>query len=473
MKKKRHHSIFFSYMILFGLSVLIVMTGFGLSIGIITSNAPNGTLVRNSWPLQYTEDFKGYFDTNEAVPVITPAGIQSLEDNRLWLQILDETGTSVFDYNTKSEQPESYSLNELLKLYQHGTGRQEVVCTGTVDTASGEWTYIIGFPMNITRVTVFLNGDKFTAGRSMLLTFLIISGLLMLVSGSIFGVWIIRHMRGVTRAIGQIAEREYEPRHGRGSFQEIYDSLNEMNSSLLAAHQERARNRRMQEEWITNITHDLKTPLSPIKGYAELLSDPDHIMSDQDRIQYGVIIMRNAEYTEALVNDLKLTYQLKSNMIPLNREQAGLSRFLRENIITLLNNPEYADRSISFDSGDREIMFSFDKLMMKRAMDNLIINSLIHNAEDTAIDIVLRESAPGCPVITITDDGRGMSKEELERLFERYYRGTNTTVRVAGTGLGVAIAKQIIETYGGSISVKSEPGQGTCITIDFEDSHVV
>jgi signal transduction histidine kinase len=100
---------------------------------------------------------------------------------------------------------------------------------------------------------------------------------------------------------------------------------------------------------------------------------------------------------------------------------------------------------------------------LKRALDNLIFNALIHNSENAKVHITLM--ANNSITIKIDDNGKGMDSAELDSLFERYYRGTNTT-RTEGTGLGMAIAKQIVELHGGSILVESELGKGTCVTVD-------
>ena len=465
MKKSGYKSILVLYSVLFILSVLIIFVGILLVFNVITSTDPNGNSVKSNWPQGYTSDFESFFEIDSGIPVVSDAGIQSLNNNHLWLQILDENGNEVFGHNTTNTQPTHFSPIEFLQLYQGEDNGCETISANTIEAGAEQWTYIIGFPMNIIKVTMYLDGESFTGGKSILLILLSAAALLMLLGGGLFGVWIIRHMRTMTQAIAQICYRLYEPIHGTGPFQDVYDSLNDMNSELLASDKELAQNEVLREEWITNITHDLKTPLSPIKGYAELLSEPDNALTDEARIQYGRTILRNTEYAEKLVNDLKLTYQLKNNMLPLDKKQRSLSRFLKEVVIEILNHPEYVGRTIVFDTGNEEIPFCFDEILLKRAINNLIYNALIHNPQDTDIRVSLRDNDR--ITIMIEDNGNGMSAEETDKLFERYYRGTNTQANTEGTGLGMAIAHQIIEIHGGGLAVESELGKGTRITIDF------
>lgn len=463
IKKSNHVSILTVYGVLLVFFVLVAAIGIGLVMNLITSADPSGNRVKNSWPEEYTRNFSVFFDLDDGVPEISRAGIKSLDANRLWIQILDENGKEVFAHNTTHMQAKQYSPIDFLTLYQGGEKTNETVFVDRVTTSAGVWTYVIGFPMHMTKVTMLLNGEGFTGGKPVVMMLASAAALLMLVGGGLFGLWMMRHMKEMTRAIGQISYRLYEPVQRGGPFREIYDSLNQMNSELLKSDHESAQNEVMREEWITNITHDLKTPLSPIRGYGEMLADPDHPLSAGQRVRYGQIIVRNTAYAEKLVNDLKLTYQLKNNMLPLDKKERNLVRFLKELVIEMLNHPAYADRTIRFDTDRESILFHFDETLFKRAMTNLIENALIHNDKNTVIHVSLQVDHQ--IILKIKDDGSGLTPQEKERLFERYYRGANTRERAGGTGLGMAIAKQIIEIHGGKILAESQPGEGTCIVI--------
>jgi len=469
MKKSSYKSIIMLYVFMFIISIAVILVGIGLILSVITSTDPNGNNVRSNWPLQFTRDFAGHIVAEDNLPTVSNAGIIELDSNNLWIQIVDANGNEVYSHNTTTTQQTHYAPIEFLELYQGEDNTELTICVGMVKYSADQWTYIIGFPMNISKVTMYLDGDSFTGGKSILLILLSAAGLLMIMCGGIFGLWITKHFRKMTQAVGLIAYRLYEPIHTKGVFQDIYNSLNKMNAELLASDEEAVRNEAQREEWLTNITHDLKTPLSPIRGHAELLADRSYPITEADRIEFGQIILKNAEYAGALVSDLKLTYQLKNGMIPLNMRRADLTRFLKESIIDILNQPDYSDRNISFIGGDREISYSFDERLLKRAINNLIMNALIHNPEDTVIRIGIQ--AADKTRITIEDNGRGMDAEEVSRLFERYYRGTNTDEKAEGTGLGMAIAKQIIEIHGGEISVESQRNAGTIITIAFPISN--
>lgn len=153
-------------------------------------------------------------------------------------------------------------------------------------------------------------------------------------------------------------------------------------------------------------------------------------------------MLKNIEYTNTLINDLKLTYKLKNGIIPLNKKNGDLVRFLKELSIDILNYPEYESNIVEFKSDIDTINFVFDYTLLKRAFSNLIINAFTYGNKDTkvCVHITLNENIE----IIISDNGKGMSREEVSNLFNRYYRGTNTNRRIEGTGLGLAITKQII-----------------------------
>ncbi|WP_277935503.1 sensor histidine kinase [Parablautia muri] len=169
---------------------------------------------------------------------------------------------------------------------------------------------------------------------------------------------------------------------------------------------------------------------------------------------------------ESLIDDLKLTYQLENGMIPIHLEKQNFVSFLRELVIDILNNPEYESRVIQFDSQEECITFSFERKLLTRAFQNLIVNAFIHGNQDTemSIKIFVKDNIME---VMVSDNGNGMSSDEIAHLFQRYYRGTNTEKKTAGTGLGLAITKSIIEAQGGNIIVESEIGVGTDFRICF------
>ena len=440
----------------------MIAAGFGMFLYNITIQKPDGQIGITRWPIDFTKDFAGHIAFANNVPFIKPSGLQLLQENHLWLQIIDTNGDEIQSANKPLEIQAHYSPADLLEMYLNGNGGYSVF-PGSIQSNDKVWTYLIGFPMRIAKVTAYVNQDRFDTLKPIALVVFGITLLLLFISTFVYGLIVTRQMTRIRKSIREIALRTYLPARNSGAFGELYAELNMLNQEIKSSDEARAKNERQREEWIANITHDLKTPLSPIRGYAELISDLGPEIEPDEIRKYGGIILKNTAYAEELINDLKLTFQLQNGMLSLNKHKQNIVRFTKERIIDLLNHPEYGLRNISFYSPAENIELSFDAVLLKRALNNLLTNALVHNPVDTPISVSIR--AEDKIAITIQDNGRGMNQEELDKLFVRYYRGNSTEAKPEGSGLGMAIAKQIIEQHGGSILADSKLGSGTCITI--------
>lgn len=318
---------------------------------------------------------------------------------------------------------------------------------------------ILFFLIFIFSILLFLAGRSFSLiqpGRRPL--FIIFSIM------AICGFWLIRHLSKIIKGIENISQRTYMPLPEKGVFSDVYGALNKMDKEIRNSDKVQEETERVRNEWITNITHDLKTPLSPIKGYAELLTE--NAVTDRETIQeYGEIILKNVNHTEKLINDLKLTYQLDSGAMPFNPQAVNLVRYMKELVIDIVNDPAFKDRNIAFESNVQDLEICVDIDLFRRGMNNLIINALTHNPQETKVTISIDINSEKEACITISDNGQGMSENEQAELFNRYYRGTSTKEKPEGSGLGLAIAKQIITLHRGNILVKSKLNEGTQFTV--------
>ncbi|MNO54597.1 Alkaline phosphatase synthesis sensor protein PhoR [compost metagenome] len=219
----------------------------------------------------------------------------------------------------------------------------------------------------------------------------------------------------------------------------------------------------MREEWISNVSHDMKTPLASIQGYAEFINDSATDLTAQELQDYTSIIKSKSMYMKDLLDDLNLTMRLRNHQLTLQFEEVNLVQFLREMTIELLNDPTFGERQIEFEANVVKAMHEVDKKLLKRAILNFIYNALVHNDENVVVKIQV-ETTQLHTRISISDNGHGIPAKDLEQVFERYYRGTNTT-SAHGTGLGMAIARDIILAHEGELDLKSDENIGTTITI--------
>lgn len=176
---------------------------------------------------------------------------------------------------------------------------------------------------------------------------------------------------------------------------------------------------------------------------------------------------------DGLIEDLSLTFRLRNNAVPFQSKPENGVEILRRVVIDLVNYPQAEGQTVQFQSDVDQLMYPIDVKWFNRAFDNLVTNAWLHNPVGTTISLEvkskLKEGFKYAGIsIYIRDNGVGMDIDTSDHLFERYYRGTNTSDESAkGTGLGNAIAKQLIEAHGGKISVESKLDHGTTIIVEF------
>ncbi len=447
--------------LLLGVLLTVAFTFFYSS----TTRSHDGRIIYSNWPRDFTLDFSRYIVSDGGQPQVSPEGIAQLCENGLWLQLLDESGAELLSFSKPASAPAGYKPYELLQLYQYGSGRCSVFVS-SAEVGGDSYTYLIGFPLNISKITMYVDSARYSSGKLVALATVAVTALLILSLAFFFNAVISRNLERICSSLKSVASRDYTPGPSASFLREIYAAIDALDGDLAAAEEGRQRDERAREEWLANINHDLKTPLAPIRGYAELLAEGTPTKAEC--VRYGGIILKNALYAQELVDDLKLTYQLQSNMLPLKKEQGSMTRFVRELLIDILNSPEWEGRVISFDPGAEDITLCFDSRLMRRALTNVIVNSLKHNPPGTGIRLSLSRS--GGVSITVGDSGKGMTAQELAGLFSRYFRGTDTEAGADGSGLGMAIAKQIVEAHGGRISAESGVGSGTTVIMSFPEN---
>lgn len=446
---------------------ILILLAIGITIGLLyyvfSIPEPKG-LSLASWPNTFTDNFSAWMKNDNGALVIEDFGIKRLDEYGLWIQVIDEAGQEVFSHNKPENYPTIYSASKLMKLETSSYENGNTIFVSSFEDGSETWDYIVGFPYDIGKYMLYYNGEN--VGRlSPVFRITMLSALCaILLAFLIYSYWLTRHLGKITKGLENISLRTYAPIINKGIFSSIYEALNKMDIEI--KHSDKLRNdtERVRREWIANITHDLKTPLSPVKGYAELLADCAAIDS-QTVQEYSSIILKNVNYVEHLINDLKLTYQLESGAIPYSPQKVILTHCLKELVIDILNDPSFSGSDIAFESDFPELQAAIDPNLFRRAFQNIVVNSLVHNPPNTKVTISITAENKNTFCIFVRDNGIGMSDEERENLFNRYYRGTNTKEKTEGSGLGLAITNQIVALHSGNITVKSKQGEGTEVAI--------
>ncbi|MGE7950472.1 sensor histidine kinase [Lysinibacillus xylanilyticus] len=395
---------------------------------------------------------------------ITNKGKKFLQEHGAWLQVLNHNSDEVFQMYKPENTPIHYSPSELILRYKYAVG-DYTTFVAKLDNRTQAESYIIAFPSKqALRKSVYFNFNNFTS--------LYPYGILMLIGVTIlcillFAYIVARYMSNpvvtIIEHINRLKQGQYKQiSKKRGIYADVYANLNQLSHQLEDINFQRKKLDTMREEWIVNISHDLKTPLSSIKGYSEVIANQDYKITAQEMYKYAEVIQIKTVYIEKLVNDLKLTYQLKNALLPIKKTTVDIIDLTRESIIEFMNMPNYKDRLIEFECSQEQLLIIADPGLIQRVLVNLINNALIHTDLDTYVQVYIKQT-PTHAVVTIIDNGDGINKKDLPHIFDRYYRGTNTDPKNS-SGLGMAIVKEIIVAHGGEIVIESSKGDGTKIT---------
>ncbi|MGP7816117.1 sensor histidine kinase [Niallia sp. 01092] len=256
-------------------------------------------------------------------------------------------------------------------------------------------------------------------------------------------------------------------------YEEVIINIHSLAEHLKQAEQERMKMEELKKDWMAGISHDLKTPLTYITGYSALLLNKEYVWTEEEKNTFIKTIAQKGEHMEALIQDLNLSFQINSvqSPLPLNLSKTNIVEFIQNLIADIGNDPKAFEYNLSFHSDEKIIKSEFDAQLMYRALQNLLINAIIHNPSGTSIHVEIVNEKDRFVTITISDDGVGMDQDTIDNLFKKYYRGTATNSSDLGTGLGMAIVKNLILAHGGHIKVNSELSLGTKINITLPHTH--
>ncbi|WP_270179551.1 two-component system histidine kinase PnpS [Alkalihalobacillus sp. CinArs1] len=219
----------------------------------------------------------------------------------------------------------------------------------------------------------------------------------------------------------------------------------------------------MRKDFVANVSHELKTPVTSLKGFAETLLD-GAMENKEFRTRFLTIIHDESERLQTLIQDLLDLSKMEQAHFALNWQDANLKEIVDDCVLMTKNKADKKAIEVT-TAYEGETKIKGDVHRLKQVFLNLISNSITYTPENGRIMINVKEQTDSVE-FTISDTGIGIKKEELPRIFERFYRVDKARSRnLGGTGLGLAIVKHLVEAHNGKISVESELGEGSTFTI--------
>ncbi len=269
---------------------------------------------------------------------------------------------------------------------------------------------------------------------------------------------------------GRVFRRDCIPIEVEGSFAGLLwmyrEETEEFNYMAALAEQNRALEQltRLKNEFVATVSHELRTPLTSVISFGGLLREPE--VGELNEEQSGLldVIDRNAQRLLRLIGDLLLLAKLESNSLSIELETLDLPTIVLDAVAEVAPSARLGDVLVSEEIGLGP-RYVGDAVRLHQVMNNLLDNAVKFTPAGGNVRVHL-SSDPQAWTLTVADSGIGIPAGEQHRVFTSFYRGSNTRDRKApGTGLGLAITKVIVELHGGSISVASEQGVGTTMTV--------
>jgi len=270
-------------------------------------------------------------------------------------------------------------------------------------------------------------------------------------------------------ATKKIADGNFDYELDEKDFVEIpflYNDFEKMRIKLKENDEEKILSENAARELVSNISHDLKTPLTAIRGYVEGILDG--VASSPQKVRdYLTTIYNKTNYMTKLIDELLYYSRVSGNEFSYNFEKTNVKEFFDDYVKDLYLELDTIKINFSYSANvDADTMIDIDREQIKRALNNIVANAVKYmDKEDPEIHFRVKETMDAIN-IRISDNGRGIDEKDLPHIFERFYRSdASRNTKLGGSGIGLSIVKKVIENHEGSVVAISKSGVGTDIDI--------
>lgn len=273
---------------------------------------------------------------------------------------------------------------------------------------------------------------------------------------------ILKPLSSLTKATKRVANGDYSVKVGEDDFitRHTLKELRQLISDFNKMTEELANTELFRNDFVSNFSHEFKTPLSSIRGFARQLCKGD--LTEEQQREFSRIILEETEYLSALAANTQLLTSLDNKEIIADKHLFSLDEQLRNCMIVL--EPVWSAKNIELDlDGVNEVYFYFNEQLMSHIWHNLFDNAIKFTQEGGQICVSCREEN-GMITVEVSDSGCGISEDAIPHIFEKFYQADHSHA-AKGNGLGLSLVKKIVELSGGKISVSSVVGKGTTFTV--------
>lgn len=257
-------------------------------------------------------------------------------------------------------------------------------------------------------------------------------------------------------AIRQVAQGNFDVKLDENipvqEMREIAQNFNMMTRELAGTEM-------LRNDFVENVSHEFKTPLTAIEGYVTLLQKKD--LSEEKRGEYTQRILANTKRLNSLVGNILLLSRLENQELAIEKSRFSLDEQIRESLLLLEEQWSGKDLELDIDLAECEYLGNSD--LLAQVWQNLLGNAFKFSPEGSAVRITLGQKEDGIAV-SVSDSGSGIPPEVQKRIFEKFYQGDSSRSS-QGNGLGLALVKRIVDLHGGKVTVDSVPGGGSTFTV--------
>ena len=261
----------------------------------------------------------------------------------------------------------------------------------------------------------------------------------------------LRPFHELKKGMDQVKSGNFNIRIDNEYHNETQDLINNFNLMV----EELQKSETLKSDFISNVSHEFKTPLSSIQGYATLLQDES--LSKEDKDKYTKYIIDSTQKLNILISNILKISKIDNQKIVIEQELFELDEQIREVVLSL--EKEWTNKNIELDIDLDEVSIRTDKTLLSHVWSNIIGNAIKYSYDNSKIEIKLRNENDKIKV-TIKDYGIGIEEEKVPYIFNKFYQG-DTSHSNEGNGLGLALVKGIVDLINGKIEVHSEVNKGT------------
>lgn len=268
--------------------------------------------------------------------------------------------------------------------------------------------------------------------------------------------WVFEPLSHLRRAMEKVADGDFNVRIASKSslkeIQEVYSGFNLMTHELASTEM-------IQNDFVSNVSHELKTPIAAIEGYSMLLQDCENLNDEQQ--EYVNKILFNTKRLSSLFGNMLLLSKIENQSIETNQTWYRLDEQIRESIVAL--EPAWVKKDVEFDVDLESIKYLGNENLLRHVWDNLIGNAIKFSPQGGLVRIRLVKKDEKI-IFTVEDNGPGISEEEKKHIFDKFYQA-DSSHKQEGHGLGLPLAKRIVMIKGGDIKVDHAPNGGCIFTV--------